>query len=567
MANFRKTLVFAAIAFAVTFAVFLPSVKFWFISLDDPDYVIWNEHMRRGLTAENVKWAFTSQGYAANWHPLCWLSLMADVNLVGGHRISDADWSCPWNRVAKGMHLHNVFLHSANAALLFLLMLLLSAKCAVRSAKNHPSSLFPLTTSLILTLLWSLHPLRVEVACWVAERKELLSVFWMLLTLIFYCGADGTLPRLSRRPRRYGWALSLFTYALALLAKPVAVSLPAVIFAWDWVFGGRIRWCRFLPFAALSVFTSIMTLGAQTEAIDCGTNGGVAPRLAAIFGSPLVYIRQTIWPSGLSAAYAVNETINWPLVLAGVALVLAIVVVCILWLVWRIRFSALRIPHSALDYLVFGIAWVYVGLIPMLGIVKVGWQEHSDRYTYWVGCGVCAVVAMILSEKGREWWNALVRWVEKVDQRPFDRVKARRFILCSCFALVAILAVATVQRMEVWRTPIAYVRDAIPKSWNLDFVDLAVVMLKGGDRECVKEAEYWLRQCAVNRPGVASNLKLAKFLIEQKSFPEAESILREVLELDPSNKEAKEMLEGRGKRKEGREKSAECKVRSVEGVE
>ena len=528
-----RKLLFAGVASLVTAAVYLPSCRYWFVSLDDPYYVIWNEHMRKGLTAESVKWAFTSRTYASNWHPLCWISLLADVNLVGGERLSDAEWSCPWNRLAKGMHTHNVVLHAVNAALLFALMGML---CGWR---------LDLKWLLALTLAWSLHPLRVEVVCWVAERKELLSVFFMLLTMIFYIGGS------LRRSSLITYHLSLITYAAAAASKPVAVSLPAVLIAYDWIFRGRPRILAMLPFVVLSGLTCVLTLGAQTEAIECGIEGGIAQRLAAIFGSPLVYIRQTVLPYGLSAAYEVSASIDWPLVLGGALFAAGLVAVGVLWLVRRVRTGWRPGGPTLLDFAAFAVAWCYVGLMPMLGIVKVGWQEHSDRYTYWIGCGACATLAMVLAARGCDWWEGVVRFIEKTDGRPFDRAQGRRFFDFSAIALVVALAFMTNERMACWRNSIAYLRDAVPKCWQADFVSAASLMLRGAGPGCAEEAERIVREYAIRKPGVDSSLMLAKFLIRRRPPVEAEYLLRGILAENPDHGEARELLEGLERERRG----------------
>lgn len=527
-----RWLSFAAVA-AVTAIAYLPSVSDAFVPFDDGDYVSFNEHMRDGLTPGNARWAFTSCGYASNWHPLAWLSLMADVTVSRGRELPQGEWEGLRNRVARTMRTHNVILHAINAALLFLLMRLV---CRGRLDDRW---------ILALALLWALHPLRTEVPCWISERKELLSVMFMLLTLVFWV----------RRPP-FGYPLSLLSFALALLAKPVAVTLPAVLVAWDLIAVGRVRVLRTIPYALMALLTCRLTMAAQAGAITCGTDWGPVMRWTAILGSPLIYIRQTFWPFGLSAAYATERSLNWFLMAGGGAFVLVLAAVCAVWLVRRLRSPGTRQP--ILDCAMFTIAWSYVGLIPMLGIVKVGWQSHSDRYTYWVGCGVCVGLAMLLAEKGHAWWDGVVRWIERVDGRPFDRAKARQTLFWGALGVAAVLGFASWQRMAVWRDPFAFMGDTLGKSWNVDFAEVTVNRLLALGPRYEGEAEGWLRQCATENPCDRSYILLARFLVRKElrcpppsglenpedMFVEAAGLAGSVLAGNPDNVEAKDIVEG-----------------------
>lgn len=512
------------LVFVVTLLLFLHTGKFDFVHYDDQEYVVYNNHMRDGLTRENVKWAFFNEGYAENWHPLAWTSLMFDVSVVktfrSGAPFAEDEFLKSGNYVARVMHLHNVALHAANAALLMILMLVVC-----RGRVN--------TIWLVLfALFWSLHPLRTEVVCWVSERKELVSVFWMLLSLVFY---------FSRR----SYFLALFFAMLAMMAKPVAVTLPAVIFAWDWIFDGRPRWRHVLPFVVMSIATCALTMRAQTGAIENGSDLPITSRLSAIFGSPLIYIGQTVFPSGLSMHYGnTDDTLHVALYVAGGTLLIVIMVlIAIRWLKKRERIAGIG---------AFAVAWLYVGLIPMLGIIKVGSQEHSDRYTYWIGCGgtVClSLFAVWLKER-------LPTLLERLKGELPPWRTCRQYLLAMLCVVVAAYGVAAFWRSQYWRETRILFRDAIPKCWNVDVANgLALYLVASGDRNGRQEAEYWLRGCATKCPNPYTYLKLAAFLVslpvdtkmEQFSgapaYAEAEMMLRQVLSAEPENKKAKELLD------------------------
>jgi len=529
MAGFdNKTLKGALLAFAVTLAVFVPSVRYEFVYLDDPEYVMDNPHLQNGLTGESLRWAFTSRNYAANWHPLTWVSLAADLSVA---RAVSGEWSLRRKKGRDGgllpnlMHAHNVVLHAINAALLFLLLSMM--------ARGRLSVFWPL----LLSLLWALHPLRVEVVCWITERKELLSVLFMLLSLMAYL-----------KGHRFSYSFSLLFFILALLAKPVAVTLPAVILAWDWIVGGRPRWGRLIPFVALSLAVCFMTIGAQDEAIVNGHESTLASRLATSFVGPLVYLRQAVWPFGLSAWYPVADRIDYVAVAAGGLLVVGVVSIGVAWLWMRAR----QRRHPLLDIAAFAVAWVYVGLVPMLGIVKVGGQEHNDRYTYWIGCGVSAVL-LLLALRLKEHWGAICAWLTaKADLRE-SADEFRRKCAMVLVGLLAVLTCVTWVQEPTWRNATVFFGRTLVKCWDPEFAfGFAIQKAREGDRGFA-EGEAWLRQCAVRRPNVGPYVKLAKFLLMKKTVVipgmedytnvEAKRLIQDVLETDPNHKEALELKE------------------------
>jgi 4-amino-4-deoxy-L-arabinose transferase-like glycosyltransferase len=180
-----------------TLLVYLPATHFDFINYDDPDYVTKNPFVLAGPTWTDIQWAFTT-GHASNWHPLTWISLMVDHAFFGLN--------------AGEYHLVNVLLHAANAALVFALLLRLTG------------ALWP---AAFVAALFAWHPLHVESVAWIAERKDVLSTFFALLSLLAYA-------RFGRENcRRYFW-LALLFFALGLLAKPMVVTLPFVMLLLDY---------------------------------------------------------------------------------------------------------------------------------------------------------------------------------------------------------------------------------------------------------------------------------------------------------------------------------------------
>ncbi|MBR2940970.1 MAG: DUF2029 domain-containing protein, partial [Kiritimatiellae bacterium] len=316
---------------------------------DDPDYIAENDAIAGGFSVRGVMWAFTDTERTSNWHPLTFLSHMMDAQLASGDLA----------RAATVSHVHNVLLHAANATLLFLVILALFPRPPI---PNPQSLIIPA----LLALFWAVHPLRAEVVCWVSERKELLSVFLMLLSLLFYRGER--------------MVASLVLYALALMAKPVAVGFPAILFVLE--YPRRLR--RVVPFAALAVAECLVTVFAQQGAMDRVT--AFPERVVTAVAAIGTYARQTVWPSGLHILYRLGLPTDWAMVAIGAVILLAAG-----WASWRFLVRR-KSPNAAL-----AVAWCLVCLVPMLGIVQVGQQSHADRYTYWIGCGLSVALAALLS--------------------------------------------------------------------------------------------------------------------------------------------------------------------------
>lgn len=233
-----------ALLFLVVLGVFLPALRHDFITYDDPAYVVGNPHVNSGLTAEAIRWAWTSFEHS-NWHPLTWMSHQLDCTLFG---------LAPW-----GHHLTNILLHAAATLVLFVWL---------RRATGF------LWHSLVGAALFGLHPLRVESVAWIAERKDVLSVLLGLLTLWAYTAY--VQRRAAARPRA-GWfyGSALFLFALGLTAKPMLVTLPCVLLLLDlWPLAraplaAPRAWLRLLaeklPFFALAAVSCVLTATAQAH--------------------------------------------------------------------------------------------------------------------------------------------------------------------------------------------------------------------------------------------------------------------------------------------------------------
>ena len=481
------------VVFAVTVGVFAINARNDFIRLDDIDYIAQNGNIKDGLTPSSARWAFGAVGYSSNWHPLTWISHAADVTIANVLGLDYAEETNPlgyWARMdspfAKFVHAENVVLHALCAALLLWVILLLMRGDSIPSSDDFVVASF-------FSLLWALHPLRVEVVAWAAERKELLSVLFMLITMGLYLKG-----RLS---------YAIVAFALALLAKPVAVGLPVVLFAVD-VCRGKAELKRLIPYCGLAAATCALTMLAQEGALQMGRDIPVGARILCALEAPVIYLWQTVCPVGLSVDYALPGKASWPVAVLGAALVASLPCVCLLWLRRRNAWTNLGM---------LAIAWCYVGLVPMLGIVKVGNQPHSDRYTYWIGCGMAAVAALAVLKLSEKW-----------------RIQIRnQNVRYTCLVLLIVLSSATFVRSLVWKDNLTLFRDAVSKSHNEEKTQiLAEELSRIG---LLTEARHVLCETMDARGSADAYGEFALFLSINGSSAEADLFARKALEKDGGN--------------------------------
>jgi protein O-mannosyl-transferase len=347
---------------AVIVAIYAPVRHFEFINYDDFDYVAENPHVIGGLSWEGIKWAFTAE-VSSNWHPVTLLSLMFDAQVYGDH--------------AGGFHITNVLLHIVNTLLLF------GVLHAMTGALGR---------SAVVAALFAVHPLHVESVAWVAERKDVLSgLFWML-TLWAYVWY-------VRRPRLSRYLVVMLLLALGLMAKPMLVTLPCVLALLDFWPLRRVSLgsadmprmvkkllCEKVPLLALTLLSSIVTFVVQQRgrAVIQLSALPVEPRVANALVSYAAYIGKMLWPGRLAAFYPYP-----PLSEAAVAgAVFILIAVSIL----ALR-AGRKHPCVAVGWL-----WYLGTLVPVIGFVQVGQQAMADRYTYIPLIGLFLIMAYGIPE-------------------------------------------------------------------------------------------------------------------------------------------------------------------------
>lgn len=336
--KFLKPLICAGLVVA-TLAVYWQTFDHGFIAYDDDQYVYDNARIRAGLTWSSAAWAITTFSYA-NWHPLTWISLMLDTRLFGP--------------VAEPMHVVNVILHIGSTILLFLALLRMT---------NKP------WRSAVVAGVFALHPLHVESVAWVSERKDVLSTFFLMLTLLLYA-------RYAEKPSPGRYAGIVASFALSLMSKPMAVTLPFVLLLLDWWplerlkrDSNRVLWEK-TPLLAMSAVASVLTFKAQQGfgAMVKLTQIPFLGRLENATVSYGTYIGKALWPRDLAVLYPIHGVTFEALAIS------CLVLIAITGLaVWRVRQN---------PYLLMGWLWYLGMLVPAIGLVQVGAQAMADRYTY-----------------------------------------------------------------------------------------------------------------------------------------------------------------------------------------
>jgi tetratricopeptide (TPR) repeat protein len=369
----------AAVLGLLTFALYTPVLRHEFVAYDDGQYVTANLEVQRGLTLENIRWALTAV-VCSNWHPLTVLSHMLDCQWYGLR---------PW-----GHHLTSILLHALNTVLVFLLLHRLTG-ARWRSA--------------MVAALFGWHPLHVESVAWVAERKDVLSTCFGLVTLLLYSAyaqgrktKDAEAAEAGAGPVFYvsAWYwLACFCFALGLLSKPMLVTWPFVLLLLDyWPLkrfqpgrAGRLL-VEKLPFFALAAAGSLMTFYVQHQTgamkiLEHLTFGSRCENAVVSYGR---YLLKLVWPVDLAFFYP--HPGHWPVggvLLAGACLAGISILV---WLARR--------PYP---FLPVGWFWFIGTLVPVIGLVQVGIQAMADRYTYIPSLGIFVLIVWGISELARRW--------------------------------------------------------------------------------------------------------------------------------------------------------------------
>ncbi len=484
-ATWHLPLALALIAI-VTVVVYWTVLQNGFIDFDDPDYVTVNMIVRQGLTLKGFIWSF-SAFHAGNWHPLTWLSHMADVEMFGLNPM--------------GHHAVNLLLHVANAILLCLLLRQLTGF---------------LGRSLVVALFFALHPLHVESVAWISERKDVLSTFFWLLAMIAYVWYASK-PSL----KRYIPVVVLF--ALGLMAKQMLVTLPLILLLVDYWPLNRLflsqeeeaseqfgRWrllVEKIPLLVMAAAASLITLRAQSAggALNHADAGSTLLQIGNGLLSYVKYLRNMFWPVDLAFFYPLQITDVVALKVAGAVILLA-----------SISFFAVTQGRKR-PYLLFGWLWFLITLLPVIGFVRIGSLAMADRYTYIPLIGPFMAVV----------WGG-----EDLAGRWRHGIPVAAGIAAAIFVVFSVL---TVSQIRFWHTSYDLYTHAITvveRNW-LAHNNMAILIAQQYRyADAIKHFEESIRINPYQAPGLKN---LGNTYQAVGNIPAAINAFRESLRLDPND--------------------------------
>ena len=480
-----RTVLAVLLLFCATAAIYFQVYDHRFINFDDTGYITDNAMVKGGLCWKGVRSALTSFA-CSNWHPLTWVGHMADYSLWG-------DW-------AGGHFLDNAVLHFLVAVLVFFFF------------RRHTGRFWP---SFWVAMVFCLHPTHVESIAWASEKKDVLCALFVLATLLAY-------GEYVRKGTRRGWWGALLFFALALMAKPMAVTVPFLLLLLDfWPFrrggepGGPLRgWFRRIgekvPFFLLSGISCWLTLVAQETAVVRGLSISFPAKLANVALAYWKYIGEMLVPVNLSFYYPFPE--GPPL---SVALAAAGALAAVTALLFRLRGSRPCLP----------VGWLwYVGmLVPVIGLVQVGAQSMADRYLYLPSIGL----------------SVMAIWT--LDSLAIDR---RRTILAAWLgiAVCGAFAVGAFRQVGYWRDNESLYRRALDINPDNSEAWFDIALHYHRERIFDKAEQCYRNGLRIDADDPNGNYNLGVLLFQTNRLDESVRYLQTACRLNPNYAKARLLL-------------------------
>ncbi len=513
----------AAVLILAAAGIYFGVWQFDFVNFDDPLYVTANRHVRSGLSAETIRWAFTDATAVTNyWAPLTWISFLIDFELYGTH--------------AGGYHLTNLLLHIANTLLLFRLLRAMTGA---------------LWKSAFVAALFCVHPLHVESVAWVTERKDVLSTLFWFLTMAAYAAY-------ARRPGPLRYLATAASLLLGLMAKPMLVTLPFALLLLDWwplhrlqrLSDGRalLRLVgEKIPFFMMIAVVGFVAFAAQKAggAVKSTALYPMDVRTANVLIAYLWYLYKTLWPAGLAVVYpypaapsaATAALCGFLLLAASVGAVAA---------------------GRRFRYLPVGWFWYLGTLVPVIGWVVIGQYAVADRYSYVPLTGIFIIVA----------WGA--------SDLLSDRGKTNVALPAAALASLMALSATAFLQVRHWQDSVTLFEHAlsvtegnfqahnnlgrtlseqgrieeaqhhferalqIQPGYRLARMNLATIQARTGKPEAA--LENFRKVLAAAPRDVPTLYNLARLLVDMGEDDRAESFLRQAIELDPDHVDALRLL-------------------------
>jgi Tfp pilus assembly protein PilF len=478
-----RLIAFLAVLLALgTAAVYAPAMRNGFVNLDDPDYVTRNPHVLAGLTWADVRWALGSSYPSSNWHPLTWISHMADVQLYGRNPV--------------GHHFTSVLLHILGVVLLFLL---------IESATGHA------LRSAAVAALFAVQPLNVEAVAWISERKSVLCVLLFLLAI----GAYGWY---AKKPGvgRYLWVVLFF--GLGIAAKVMVIPFPFALLLLDYWPLGRLpgtdangnprkffEALRALVVEKVPLFVMAAAGGAVTVYVHSREHALTAKmpfswRFKNAIFSYVAYLGKAIWPAKLAPYYPHPEnTLSWTVVaLAG------LVLAAITTVVWKSR---------ARKYLLVGWLWYLGTMLPMIGFIQTGRQGMADRFMHIPMMGLlCALVWLIADLAAEKHWQ--------------KETAVAIFLL-----VLAPFAAITIKQIGYWHDSYTLFAHTLEVTKNNGFAenDFGVALMERGEPQLA--AQHFVAAVQLSPDLASPHYNVAVLLQKQNRLDDAEHEYRAALAL------------------------------------
>ena len=486
--------VIAVLLAALTWIVFGQTLHHDFVNYDDQRYVYENPRITAGLSATAVVWAFTHV-HSENWHPLTTISHMFDCQLYGLR--------------PGGHHATNALLHMTGTILLFLALLQMTGA---------------LWRSAFVAAVFAVHPLHVESVAWIAERKDVLSGVFFMLTLLAY-------TRYARAPSVGRYVAVALLFGCGLMSKPMLVTLPFLLVLLDYWPLNRIghprrtgekgpiarstiislAWEK-MPLIVLSVGSSVVTFLAQRPAIGGTQELPISWRLGNALASYVAYIWQMLWPANLAVFYPhpENGLPVWQIVAAIVALIGFSAIAAV---IWRQR-----------PYVLVGWLWYLGMLLPVIGILQVGWQARADRYTYLPQIGLSILITWSVADLTSRWRHQ------------------RAVLIVGATAVIIALTWRAWLQTTYWRDSETLWAHALAVTQNNDVAEnnLGIVLLQQGRvDEAIPRFERAIQIRYQNAP---AHDNLAKAFLRKGQLTDAMMESRKLLEIQPENLEVRNIL-------------------------
>lgn len=455
----KNSILAVLILILLILAVYWPVQNYGFINFDDDVYVTENRHVQSGITLDGFYWAFTTKHFGL-WNPLVWISFMIDYHFFGFN--------------AGGYHWTNVILHIFNTILLFFLF------------RNSTEAVW---RSAFVAALFAIHPINVESVAWIAERKNVLSTFFWMLTMLFYV-------RYVKQPNWKRYLPVLICFALGLMSKPMLVTLPFVLLLIDYwplnrfainshnetnnadaLKSGREKLgfliLEKMPLFILSAVSLYITLYSfiHTPSSERIIYISSMQRITNVFFSYVMYLKKLFWPGDLSIYYLHLNVPIWQVILSAVILIMITILIC---------------KHfKKYPYLPVGWFWYLGTLVPVIGIIHIADHTMADRYAYVPLIGIFVIIA----------WGT--------DTISSKAVYLKKIIMFAAVLIIALLTVSAHHQIKLWTNTIVLFENALKKDPNnyFAYAILGREMANNGENE---KALYYYDMSLKIRPTMYS---------------------------------------------------------------